>query len=107
MTEVRDTRGHFEGFEPRECRDHRTVGTYRAWCHDCAEWCYPSSPCARCELPMLRRIVATTRAMVYSGCTDATFGDVMAAVDRYEQVIGETPREPAVTDPDTRRTARP
>lgn len=47
--------GHFIGFEDRECGEHRTVGDYRAWCHDCTEWCYPSSPCVRCEIVGLRR----------------------------------------------------
>lgn len=41
---------YFEGHTPRECGEHRTVGEHRAWCYDCSEWCYPSSPCARCEL---------------------------------------------------------
>jgi len=45
---------NFEGHEPRECGEHRTVGSHRAWCYDCGEWCYPQSPCARCELPALR-----------------------------------------------------
>ena len=30
----------FEGYEPRECGEHRTVGTHRAWCFECNEWCY-------------------------------------------------------------------
>lgn len=38
----------FHGFQARDCGEHRTVGT-RAWCHDCSEWCYPSTPCARCH----------------------------------------------------------
>lgn len=45
----------FEGFEPRECGEHRTVGDYRAWCHDDTEWCYPSSPCRGCEIVALRQ----------------------------------------------------
>lgn len=49
-----DERPPFEGHEPRECGEHRTVGPHRAWCFDCQEWCYPASPCARCELAMLR-----------------------------------------------------
>ncbi len=55
MIEVRDNRGNFEGFEPRECGEHRTVGDYRAWCFDCGEWCYPSDPCVRCEIVALRQ----------------------------------------------------
>lgn len=51
--EIRDSRGNFEGFTGRECGDHRTVGDYRAWCHDCTEWCYPNIPCLGCERPQL------------------------------------------------------
>lgn len=49
---------YFHGHQPRECGEHRTVGTHRAWCYQCQEWCYPSTseglPCRGCELPMLR-----------------------------------------------------
>lgn len=58
---MRDERGYFLGFEPRDCGEHRTVGDYRAWCHDCSEWCYPGAPCARCELPLLRALVEPTK----------------------------------------------
>lgn len=44
-----DEHGNFLGHEPRECGEHRTVGSYRAWCFDCGEWCYPGDPCVRCE----------------------------------------------------------
>lgn len=54
QVEVRDDRGYFEGFEPRECGEHRTVGDYRAWCYDCTEWCYPHQPCVRCEIVTIR-----------------------------------------------------
>lgn len=43
----------WEGFQNRECGDHRTTG-FRAWCSDCSEWCYPEIPCKGCELPNLR-----------------------------------------------------
>lgn len=49
-----DDRGMFIGHEPRECGEHRTVGAYRAWCFQCSEWCYPESPCVRCEIAQLR-----------------------------------------------------
>lgn len=51
---VFDASGNFQGFEDRECGDHRTVGEHRAWCHEDTTWCYPNSPCPRCELPQLR-----------------------------------------------------
>lgn len=41
---------NFEGHQPRECGEHRTVGPHRAWCHDCHEWCYPSDGCSGCRL---------------------------------------------------------
>lgn len=28
--------------------EHRTVGSHRAWCYDCQEWCYPVIPCDCC-----------------------------------------------------------
>jgi hypothetical protein len=43
-----DEEGLFFGFTPRTCGEHRTVGSHRAWCHDCQEWCYPATPCVRC-----------------------------------------------------------
>jgi len=46
---------NFEGHDPRECGEHRTVGPHRAWCYDCGEWCYPNSPCVRCEVAALRK----------------------------------------------------
>jgi len=45
----------FMGFSLADCGEHRTVGSYRAWCFDDTEWCYPSSPCRGCELPTLRQ----------------------------------------------------
>jgi len=45
----------FDGYQPRECGEHRTVGPHRAWCHDCGEWCYPDAEmaCKGCRMPML------------------------------------------------------
>ena len=52
-TEVRNERGNFEGFEPRECGEHDSTGD-RAWCVHCEEWCHPDRPCVRCAvLPVL------------------------------------------------------
>jgi hypothetical protein len=49
MTAVFDDAGRFQGHEPNEGCEHRTVGSHRAWCLDCTEWCYPRNPCLRCE----------------------------------------------------------
>lgn len=49
MTVVFDDQGRFQGHDPNEGCDHHTVGSHRAWCLDCGEWCYPSIPCVRCE----------------------------------------------------------
>lgn len=48
-----DPAPNFEGHEGRECGEHRTVGSHRAWCHDCTEWCYPELPCRGCKIPQL------------------------------------------------------
>lgn len=40
---------NFEGHQPRRCGEHRTAGWYRAWCHDCSEWCHPEDGCAGCK----------------------------------------------------------
>ena len=52
-TAVYDDAGNFEGHQPRACGDHRTVGSHRAWCFDCSEWCYPNfdAGCIRCRHP--------------------------------------------------------
>lgn len=39
---------YFVGFAPRRCFEHRTVGSHRAWCHECRTWCYPDDPCNGC-----------------------------------------------------------
>lgn len=52
---VRDERGCWMGYEPRECGEHRTTGEQRAWCYDCGEWCSESGPCVRCEVVALRK----------------------------------------------------
>lgn len=54
-TPMYDDIGNFIGFRNRDCGEHRTVGDYRAWCHDCTEWCYPHMPCVRCEIVGLRK----------------------------------------------------
>jgi hypothetical protein len=62
MTDTRyDHDGNFVGMEPRECGEHRTVGPHRAWCFECGEWCYPESPCVRCEVVELRAEIAQLR----------------------------------------------
>lgn len=55
---------NFEGHSDRECGEHRTVGSHRAWCFDCHEWCYPNvdMACRGCELPHLRRELAEAQA---------------------------------------------
>ncbi len=60
MRALHDDEGRFLGHEPRECGEHRTVGPHRAWCFDCSEWCYPSTPCVRCEIVDLRAAAAVT-----------------------------------------------
>jgi len=55
---IEESRPLWTGVEPRECGEHRTVGSHRAWCFDCSEWCYSRTPemhCRGCELPGLRQ----------------------------------------------------
>jgi hypothetical protein len=52
--EVEFNEPDFFGQELRECGEHRTVGSHRAWCFDCSEWCYPRIPCRGCEIIPLR-----------------------------------------------------
>ncbi len=49
----------FQGWTGSDC-EHRTVGSHRAWCYDCAEWCYPvgDAACARCREAVARGMVA-------------------------------------------------
>lgn len=55
---------NFEGHQPRECGEHRTVGSHRAWCYDCTEWCYPDDDmgCKGCMVPSLEKQVETLQA---------------------------------------------
>lgn len=39
----------FEGLDPRECGEHRTLGR-RAWCFACSQYCSPTVLCNGCEL---------------------------------------------------------
>lgn len=57
MRHQRDDKNNFEGWLPRECGEHRTVGDYRAWCFDCSEWCYAADEemaCKGCTVSILR-----------------------------------------------------
>lgn len=56
---------NFEGHEHRECGEHRTVGPHRAWCYDCEEWCYPSWPCVRCQLPSIKNHLAIADQLLW------------------------------------------
>jgi len=69
---VFDSLGYFQGWQPRECGEHRTVGEHRAWCFDCHEWCYPNADggCAYCRIPMLEARLAAP-ASGQSSASDA------------------------------------
>jgi hypothetical protein len=68
----------FEGHQPRECGEHRTVGPHRAWCFDCREWCYPDEEmaCKGCRIPMLEhaRDVAIDKAVTARKWAQAELG---------------------------------
>jgi len=44
---------NFNGHTFRECGDHRSAGSLRAWCIECVEWCYvdPDMSCRGCKAP--------------------------------------------------------
>jgi len=46
-TAVFDGAGNFQGHQG-SAREHRTVGSHRAWCFEDREWCYPSDGCLSC-----------------------------------------------------------
>jgi hypothetical protein len=72
---------NFEGHEPRNCGEHRTVGPHRAWCYDCSEWCYPgpineAGACNGCRVPYLETELTRTE------------GDLAVAVAEAGQARG-------------------
>jgi hypothetical protein len=66
----------FEGWNPRECGEHRTVGAHRAWCYDCTTWCYPAeeSACPGCRVPALEAAVTHAEDEI-DARLDAAFND--------------------------------
>jgi len=73
MTARYDAEGRFLGGSSPEC-EHRTVGSHRAWCLTCSEWCYPRAMCARCQL-------ATPRVTVRARDEDVLRAATQAVVD--------------------------
>jgi hypothetical protein len=63
MTETEDL---FEGHEPRECGEHRTLGSHRAWCFDCHEYCYPriAAACNGCRNPVIEQLLDDLAAVL-------------------------------------------
>jgi hypothetical protein len=51
--------------------EHHTVGSHRAWCLDCTEWCYPGDG-MQCEIAVLR-------------AENVTLKDSLAAVNKIQQ----------------------
>ena len=64
MSATFNNAGGFLGHRPRECTGHETVGTHRAWCIDCSDWCYPdiSEACCGCRIGSLRAELDELRA---------------------------------------------
>lgn len=62
------TAANFEGHQPRECDEHRTVGPHRAWCLSCTEWCYPNmeAACVGCQVPYLKRRIERALELLQS-----------------------------------------
>jgi hypothetical protein len=84
---------NFFGHDGRECGEHRTVGSHRAWCFDCSEWCYPGidAACKGCELPSLRAALDEANTDRQRLTNDATNWQRMfsSAVVRAQSVEAE------------------
>lgn len=79
----------WNGVEGTGC-EHRTVG-YRAWCHDCLEWCYPEQPCIRCVEPSKDAHIAALEARVKA---------LEEAASKYREGLEVIERLSAWTDSD-------
>jgi hypothetical protein len=94
-----DDKGRFQGHEPNEGCEHRTVGSHRAWCYNCNEWCYPDPEmaCVRCERAW-KESVELERVRVYDRAGEPhdivlrtktgrvlTGADVLALAEQDEQ----------------------
>lgn len=57
MSETETEPAYFDGHPLRECGEHRTVGSHRAWCFECSEWCYPDVKmgCKGCRLAWMEQ----------------------------------------------------
>lgn len=81
------------GRDDRECGEHRPT-INRAWCFDCSEWCYPHSPCVRCEVPELRAIIDKARSLTTDAESELVLrGDGFVArryIQVLRQIVGES-----------------
>lgn len=61
-----DPKTYFEGHTPRECGEHRTLGSHRAWCYDCREYCYPriAAACNGCRNPVIESLLDDLAALL-------------------------------------------
>ena len=80
---------NFDGHQPRECGEHRTVGSHRAWCYACTEWCYPriAAACRGCQMPVIEKLLDDMAAAL------TLFPETMtqqerAVMDRYREFKG-------------------
>lgn len=88
---------HFEGHEPRECGEHRTVGSHRAYCYDCHMWCYPriEVACHGCRNPVIEKLlddmadVLNGVAMGVKSATGSDLSSVAGVLERYRAYKGE------------------
>jgi hypothetical protein len=89
-----DSEGRYLG-GPGLC-EHRTVGSHRAWCFTCSEWCYPDAMCVRCsqehldsEVEHLRQRLAAAEAVCEALDASASPVGVTTALDAWRAVKGE------------------
>jgi len=69
-----DNEGRYLG-GPGDC-EHRTVGSHRAWCLTCMEWCYPDAMCARCQLATPRVTVRVRDEALLHAATQAVVDEM-------------------------------
>lgn len=68
----------WKGSPDRDCAEHRTTGSLRAWCFDCSEWCYADGPaCQGCADGM-------DRADEVGGLLDRIFAEDVDLLKRLQ-----------------------
>jgi hypothetical protein len=94
---------NYEG-QPTAIGEHRTVGSHRAWCLDCGEWCYPDEWCDCCHYGAghqkqwvdAQGKVVTDEEVTMSDKLDNDDTGIYEMTDLTERNTDLTPSEPMV-----------